>query len=284
MRIVSFLIVMTSLSFTHPALGRTFRVLTYNIHHSEGLDFVFDIERIADVVSSASPDIVALQELDQGNGRSGFNVFQLDRLAELTGLQGYFGKTINFMGGEYGNGVLISPDLTITGTVNHPLPNPAAGEPRAVIEMELSFDDTDFTLFATHFDHTTETNRLAQAVFVNDLLAGSTTPALLAGDLNASPDSATMEIIFEEWTNTSGLISQIDYVLYRAADQWDVIEAGRFIVNPLTEVASDHFPLLTVVEVVPEPSSLALLSMGVLGLLETIRRRRKRMRRHDLGQ
>jgi endonuclease/exonuclease/phosphatase family metal-dependent hydrolase len=271
-RIVGFTLVVAALSSARPMLGAPLRVLTYNIHHSEGLDSVFDLQRIADVIIAANPDVVALQELDQGNLRSGASVFQLDDLAALTGMQGYFGPTILVPpengGGEFGNGVLISPNITITDTANHPLPNPAAGEPRAVIEVGLSFDDAgstvEFALFATHFDNTAEANRLAQATFVNDLVAASTTPALLAGDLNATPGSAPMQIIDDQWTRTSSHTSGIDYVLYRAADQWDVIEAGQFIVNPTTAVASDHLPLLTVVSVVPEPTGFLLAAIAVL--------------------
>ena len=54
--ISSSLMAMTILSFMQPALGEcTLRVLTYNIHHSEGRDSVFDIERIAGVINAASP-------------------------------------------------------------------------------------------------------------------------------------------------------------------------------------------------------------------------------------
>src|SRR5688572_27405034 len=109
MRAIALLLVLTSATGLPPASARTLRVLTYNIHHSEGRDAQFDLDRIAGVIRAANPDIVALQELDQGNSRSGFDVFQLNRLAELTSLDGYFGKTINYMGGEYGNGVLINP-------------------------------------------------------------------------------------------------------------------------------------------------------------------------------
>ena len=62
--------------------SRTLRVLTYNIHHAAGTDGKVDIERIARVIQSAKPDLVALQEVDQATKRSG-GVDQLARLAEL---------------------------------------------------------------------------------------------------------------------------------------------------------------------------------------------------------
>jgi hypothetical protein len=39
--------------------------------------------------------------------------------------------------------------------------------------------------------------------------------------------------------------------MHRNAEQWSVVEPGRFIVNPATQVASDHYPLLAVLELVP---------------------------------
>jgi endonuclease/exonuclease/phosphatase family metal-dependent hydrolase len=47
------------------------RVLTFNIHHGEGGDGVIDLERIADVINSVSPDLVGLQEVENGTTRTG---------------------------------------------------------------------------------------------------------------------------------------------------------------------------------------------------------------------
>ena len=43
---------------------RIIRILSYNIFHGETLNHDFDLERIAGVIRSVSPDIVALQEVD----------------------------------------------------------------------------------------------------------------------------------------------------------------------------------------------------------------------------
>ena len=53
-----------------PDARRTLRVLTYNIHHGEGTDGVFDLERLAKVINDLAPDIVALQEVDKGTDRA----------------------------------------------------------------------------------------------------------------------------------------------------------------------------------------------------------------------
>jgi endonuclease/exonuclease/phosphatase family metal-dependent hydrolase len=184
LRIFTFLLAAVASLSAHEAAARPLRVLTYNIHHSEGRDGAFDLERIAGVINAANPDIVALQELDQGTQRSGPSVFQLDELAALTGMTGYFGKTINYTGGEYGNGVLIGSDFSVVQQLNHALPNPASGEARRVMELRLQYAEGDSTarldFFATHFDHSSADNRQAQVEFVNSLVSASRTPAVLA--------------------------------------------------------------------------------------------------------
>src|SRR4029450_13576186 len=67
---------------TTPA-PHTVRVLTYNIHHGEGTDGEFDLPRLARIIESSQPDLVALQEVDQGTERaSGGN--QLPEVGGLT--------------------------------------------------------------------------------------------------------------------------------------------------------------------------------------------------------
>lgn len=264
-RFIALALLAASLVIEPSAWAGPLRVLTYNIHHAEGRDGVIDVARIAAVINAAQPDVVALQEIDQGTTRSGVNLFELNAIAQRTNMLGYFGKTMNYAGGEYGNGVLVKAPLRITNVRNHRLPNPAGGEPRGVIEMGLSLDgdsQRDFTFLATHFHHTSnETNRLAQAEYINALALQLNTPAILAGDLNARPASATMATIFAEWIDGTNVknpgvsrSSQIDYVLYRKPAQWRIVEQGRFIVDSVTAVASDHYPLLTVLDWI-EPSA-----------------------------
>ena len=50
--------------------SHTFRVMTYNIHHGEGLDGKVDLLRIAELIKREGADIVALQEVDKGVERT----------------------------------------------------------------------------------------------------------------------------------------------------------------------------------------------------------------------
>jgi len=241
------------------AHARPLRILTYNIHHGAGRDGVYNLQRIADVINAANPDLVALQEVEQGTTRYAAQHLQLNELATRTGMTGIFGKTLNRLGGEYGNGVLINPEFEIINNLNHTMPNPADGELRKVMEIRLRIDDEGedrrVNFFATHMDHTSGDNRQAQVDFINDLVDTSNIPGILAGDFNFDDQGPAYDMLVNQWVDPSaaspGRPHQIDYVVNRGADQWTTVTPGRFIVNSTTDDASDHYPLLAVLELVP---------------------------------
>jgi endonuclease/exonuclease/phosphatase family metal-dependent hydrolase len=241
---------------TSPAA--TLRILTYNIHHGAGTDGVLDLNRIASVISAADPDIVALQEVDNDVPRTN-NVNEVARLGELTGMQSYFAKARNLDGGSYGNGVLLRDGISIVTSQNFALPNPDLTEPRVLAQLGLSLDSNpttaEFNFFATHLAHDSPAGRQQSATFINGLVSSSTVPSILAGDMNFNPGSTAFNIVDNEWIDATNLTNsgknranQIDYVFYRSSFQWDVTTAGQFIINSTTNVASDHHPLLAVLE------------------------------------
>ncbi len=221
-------------------------VLTYNIHHGEGTDGKFDLERIAGVIKKASPDIVSLQEVDRKTARSK-GVDQAQELARLTGMNLAFGRAIDYQGGQYGNAVLTR--FVIEKAATYPLPAP---EPRALLAVECSLSSRGspedvFTFMATHLDgrNSIESVPLIEERFKED----PNKLALLAGDLNAGRDGPTMKLLGETWSIAAA--ASIDYILYRPADRWRVIEA-----KVLDEkVASDHPPVVAVVELLPAPKT-----------------------------
>jgi endonuclease/exonuclease/phosphatase family metal-dependent hydrolase len=232
------------------------RVLTYNIHHGEGTDGRFDLSRLADVVTSVRADLVALQEVDQGTERAS-GVHELTELARLTDMHPAFGKTMDYLGGEYGVGVLSRWPLLRTH--NQSLPSLPDREPRTALTVAVDpgagVPLIEFT--CTHLDQTRDPeNRLAQARYLNTRLVREDGQAtILAGDLNARPSTEVMDLFDQRWTNPPAAdpspISpsgrprlRVDYVLLRPASTWRVVES-RIIDEP---VASDHRPLLVVLE------------------------------------
>ncbi|MEW4570648.1 endonuclease/exonuclease/phosphatase family protein [Tautonia sp. JC769] len=231
------------------------RVLSYNIHHARGLDDEVDLERIARVINEVEPDVVALQEVDRNVARSG-SVDQPAELARLTGTEAVFERNIPLQGGEYGNALLTR--LPILGRRNVHLPSFYEGEQRGclVVDVQGPGDLGPIRVLATHFDYRGPNDeRLASADLIAEVAAEHPDrPTILMGDLNALPDSPTLERLDATWTRTNddplptfpseGPTRQIDYILVRPAGRWRVAEI-RVLEEP---VASDHSPIFAVLE------------------------------------
>lgn len=234
--------------------GCELRVLTWNIHHGEGIDGKLDLPRIGAVIREARPDIVALQEVDvrteRIKGRD--TVRELER---LTGMRGIFGASMPFQGGGYGNAILVNG--TVLGSRVFPVGASEGMEPRSLLmtEMRPYRCSQDLAFFSTHFDHKSEEDRMAAAGLANLPVS---LPAILAGDLNAPPDDLVIGTLMQQWTSAtkgSGFPTipvespkrQIDFILFRPAKRWTVVDA-----KVLPEaVASDHRALLAVLKLLP---------------------------------
>ena len=231
------------------------RVLSYNIHHGAGMDHRLDLERIAKVILSATPDLVFLQEVDLNLERTNHQD-QPKELGQLTDMRVVFGANIRFGGGEYGNAVLSR--FPIRTYVNHHLPRVGDSEQRGVIEAEIAIPGLadPLIVLATHLDHRPdERERLASVKVINQLIGKhGERPAILGGDLNDVPGSPPLVALEKTWkrANAEPLATvpvdhpkrQIDYVLYRPAKRWDVV---RVDVLPEAE-ASDHRAILAVLK------------------------------------
>ena len=236
---------------------RIVRLMTFNIYHGETMKGDFDLDRIANVIKSVSPDLVALQEVDLKTNR----VKKLDLATELavrTGLVPLFGKAMSFDSGEYGEGVLSG--FSFLYTKNHALPFQPGKEPRAALEVNVIINSGDTIRFiGTHLDHTSdETDRINQAKRLVELFSKDDRPSILAGDLNAKPESTTINLLLQEWSKSFSEDAptfpsenprvKIDYILFRPANRWRVLETK--VIDE--KIASDHSPVLVILELLPE--------------------------------
>ncbi len=225
--------------------GPTLRVVTYNIHHGQGTDGKFDYQRQADLINSLSPDVVAVQEVDRGTNRASEDK-QAEILGKLCEMQFAFGNAMHYDGGEYGEAILSKHPMT--GAKTHSLPYRFGQEPRAALAVRIEPKGglPPFAFVGTHLCHQSSETRTEQAKQLNHLFSAvSEMPIVLAGDLNARPGSPPMqELLGKHWRDAIAPASVIDYVLYRQADPWRVVETK--IVDDL--VASDHRPVLAVLE------------------------------------
>ena len=236
----------------------TLRVLCYNIHYGQGNDGEYNLQRLANVIKTAKPDLVALQEVDVGVKRSG-RLHEVKVLGELTNLKSHFGPTQHYEGGLYGNAVLTN--LPIESVLIQPLPYTEATPelttyPRGAISVIVMLPNGErLNFISTHFQHNVEPDRVAEAQAMNQLFAGDSMTTILAGDMNAVPGSEPIRILEEQWKNaidpaaapsapSANPRSRIDYVFYRG-DTLKII-SSEVIAEPM---ASDHCPVLAVFEV-----------------------------------
>ncbi len=241
------------------------KVLTYNVLGGRNTDGARDLNRLADVINTLDPDVVALQEVDRHTGR--LNGVDLPgELALLTGMDFVFGRAMYYDGGEYGEAILSR--FPIIDVTNHALPHQETSEPRAALAATIQFPTSEqtFVFIGTHLDHQrSPEDRIAQATEINAVLRQyGDLPVVLAGDLNAEPGSEPMRILKERWTDAwageeNGFTypsdaprKRIDYLLYRPENRWSVIKTYRGIDIhhadtswlALLNLASDHLPLM----------------------------------------
>ena len=225
----------------------TIRVLAYNIHHGEGMDEVVDLERIAALIRSVDPDLVALQEIDSVTARTD-GVDQATALGRLTDLHPYFGRFMAYDGGAYGMALLTR---WVPDSVSN-LRLPDGTEPRASLSAVVTLPSGQpLRLVGVHF-YETEPQRLAQAQSLEEQLATTgDRPTVLAGDFNSLPGSPVMSFLAQTWTlvdkgedrltfSSFDPFEEIDFTLFRPADRFEVI-SERVLDEP---VASDHRAIL----------------------------------------
>ncbi|OYP35057.1 endonuclease/exonuclease/phosphatase family protein [Rhodopirellula sp. MGV] len=236
------------------------RVLSYNIHHGEGVDGQLDLNRIASVIKNARPDLVALQEVDQNTRRTEV-VDQANELALMTEMHSVFGSNIDLQGGHYGNAILSR--FPIRQHHNKLLPNVERGEQRgvliAVVGIPADSIDLNVRVFATHFDHRqNDYERRLSAEFINHLVDDQPVPTILMGDFNDVIGSESISRLLKVWKPTvdaplptipvGNPKRQIDFIFGYPSPRWRVIKT-RVLEESL---ASDHRAILCELELMPE--------------------------------
>lgn len=220
----------------------TLKLMTYNIKNANGMDDVCNFQRIANVINNASPDVVAIQEVDSMTNRSG-QKYVLGEIAERTQMHAYFAPAIDFDGGKYGIGLLTRQVPVRLQTI----PLPGREEARALILAEFE----DYIYCCTHMS-LTEEDRMESLKIVKSFTAPYKKSLFLAGDMNAEPESDFTKELQKDFQLLSNPKQHtypapepketIDYIatLKSNANGFALISA-RVLNEPM---ASDHRPIL----------------------------------------
>jgi endonuclease/exonuclease/phosphatase family metal-dependent hydrolase len=255
-----------SLVSSRPAAESNFlRIMTYNVHYCVGMDRKISVERVARVIRTYRPDVVAIQELDIAKHRSG-RIDQVCEIARLLEMDCHFHPAWQIEEEMQGDAVLSRYPMRLVRSAALPSdPKRMALRPRGALWVELEFAETKIQLINTHLDVLPAQQRFqAESLLGPDWLShpDCRLPIILCGDFNFGPRSRIFERLASRLRDVqkeldghrphptwrAGTVRRrIDHIFLS-----DNLKPIRIHV-PRTELArsaSDHLPLIADISVV----------------------------------
>ncbi len=230
------------------AAERNLKVMTYNLRFGEHAS----MQEIGQYIASESPDIVLLQECDWATYRNRaprqHGVKFMNELAVETGMFPAYGKAIVHEQGYYGVGILSRYPIVATERVY--LPNEYSKEQRIMLVADIELPDGKIVTVASTHIGLSEKERMQQVKFIEKKLKGKKGNVILAGDMNATPDSPEMQRLYKSWKEVTGSDFtfssfepniKIDYIFCRPSDNFELVST-RTVKD---KILSDHLPVIS---------------------------------------
>lgn len=241
------------------------RIMTYNVHGCVGCDGRLDPVRIAEVIASEDPDVVALQELDVSRERSG-KAHQARLIAEQLDMRFHFHPAMRIKEEEeYGDALLARWPLSLRKSGELPTVNERlAFEPRGALWASIQVGGVEIQVVNTHLGlSNNERKAQIEALMGHEWVrhpqcAGM--PHVLCGDFNALPGSKVYQRACRDLSDTQRMLPghrpratfpsrwpliRLDYILVSRELR---CEGVRVVKTKLARVASDHLPLVADLE------------------------------------
>ncbi len=227
---------------------RHIKVATYNIHRSIGTDGIALPERILSVLMEMNADIVALQELEL-HSNAALNL--LAYLAENTGLTPIAGPTVLKPDSRYGNAVLTRAPVVNTRRVDLTVPG---REPRGALDMDLVWQGQKIHLIVTHLGLSPSERRHQIRHILRLLEIENANSTILMGDINEwflwGRPLRWLKRVFpisqRRRTFPAGFpLFALDRIWVHPPSRLKRVETHN---STLARVASDHLPLVALVE------------------------------------
>ncbi len=171
--------------------ANTVRVLTYNIHSCIGMNRQVFPKRIARVIDSLEPDVIALQEVDKGQRRSGWQD-QAAALADYLEMEHRFFPLIHGSEGEYGLAMLSRLPVEEVRCGVFDANRPQKEEPRGAMWMKVTAPRGEIHCINTHLSlYPNERRRQVDTLMGRGWLGAVPAGAqvILCGDMNGGPRS-----------------------------------------------------------------------------------------------
>lgn len=236
------------------------KIMTYNVHHCNppGKKDVIDVDAIAEVIRKENPDIVAVQEVDVNTKRSG-KINQAALLAEKAGYTSfYFGKAMDYDGGQYGLLILSKYPLSDTKTYLLPVALGKKDEQRVLATATVSIPgNLSFRFGSTHLEAFNKVGREMQIKEINSIAEATAQPMIVAGDFNDFEKSKTITTLDEVFVRTcnscpktfdeEGETGAIDFIAIKQKNNPFAVKSHTVIQNTS---ASDHMPVVAQLEII----------------------------------
>lgn len=237
----------------------TARILTYNVHRWLGTDRQVAPGRIAEVIASCRPDVVALQEVRVGRVGSG-GVDQAALVAAKLGMDLHFQPTIRVFGEQFGIAVMTRHTSRLMRSAR--LPSSSAGpamEKRSALWVEVDVDGWTLNVVNAHLSLRARERLLQAEMLVGRDWIGHPAcadPAVLLGDFNAPPHSRSYRVMTarlrdaqlcnpirdpQATFHTRAPVLRLDHIFVSPSVE---VLAAAPVRTPLARIASDHFPLM----------------------------------------
>ena len=233
-----------------------FRVVTYNIHKGiGGLDRRYRPARITEAITEQDPDIVLMQEVDEGVPRSNSDC-QVEMFAAALDMKyTAYQRNVQLKRGYYGNAILSRFPLADIRHID--LSIPFKKRRRAILaHCRLMIGGHQRTLVIANlhlglaeFERILQLNKMV----THDLIAHthSRTPMIIGGDYNDVWNSLGKRVMQPSGFEAVGQRIQtfpaamparpLDHMYFRGDLRLDHAFAGR---SKVARVASDHLPLV----------------------------------------
>lgn len=246
----------------HASVLLRVRVMTFNIHHGEGTDGRYDLKRIASVIASAKPDIVALQETERFRQRTGRDD-QPAELAHLLGMNHVFANVRdhrhddNHHAAGYGNAILTR--FPIVAHEHFDISFSGSREPRGCLHATVSVDGSPLHVFCVHLGLRTRERHYQMEQLLSDRIVAhdkyGSGPKVLLGDFNNWWPVKSARMVDQLFRNACVVTGRrrlrtfgkrvsflcLDYIF--TSHDIDIADC-TVVKTPLARVASDHRPLV----------------------------------------
>jgi endonuclease/exonuclease/phosphatase family metal-dependent hydrolase len=241
------------------------KVMTYNIHYGVGRDNRYRLDRIIAIIKNEDPDVVALQEVDKNLSRTNFDD-QPRIIADALGM--HFHHCVNRRIGDGEFGIATLSRFPIWENQRYDLSfQPRFRiryiEPRGALHSDIILHSAHLHVFNVHLGLSIRERiyqrrkLLSESILLNGTLQK---PTVILGDFNDRPISVVnlpIQSYFHDVFKLSGCRDgatfrwgPIKLRLDRIYVSSQIHPIKAYISNtPLSRLASDHMPLITVAEV-----------------------------------